>query len=36
MDNEAYYKMWGHYPFWEDLEGYKERVKIAEAKYGTK
>ena len=33
---EQYFKVWGHLPFWEDFVSYRERDKIAEAKYATK
>ena len=31
-----YLKRWGHLPMWEDWDGFRERVKIAEEKAGIK
>ena len=35
MDRETsdYLKRWGHLPFCEDIQGFRERVKIMEKKF---
>ena len=34
IETKHYLKIWGHLPFWEDMEGFNKRVKIAEEQYG--
>jgi hypothetical protein len=31
---EKYEAIWGHLPFWEDMDGFRIRVKIMESKFG--
>jgi len=34
VDGRTFEEVWGHTPFWDDIDSFNKRVEIMEMKYG--